>query len=85
MVYEYRIRVYVCVCVVVCACVPVLGQDRGVRGEAFPPPPRGRARCKTPAPVACCGNAGQSLLFSASASREAGCTSHFPGASVGTR
>lgn len=70
---------------VVCACEPVLGQDRGIRGEAFPPPPHGRARCKTRAPVACCGNAGQSPWFSASASRGAGCTSHFPGASVGTR
>lgn len=68
-----------------CACEPVLGQDRGVRGEASPPPPRGRARCKTQAPAACSGNAGQSQLFSASAAREAGCTSHFPDASVGTR
>lgn len=56
----------------------------GVRGEAFPPPPRGRARCKIQAPVACCGNAGQSLLFSASASHGAGCTSHFPDVSAGT-
>lgn len=79
---------YVCMCVyaVMCACEPVLGQGWGeVRGEAFPPPPRGRARCKTPAPAACCGNAGLSQLFSASAAREAGCTSHFPDASVGTR
>lgn len=39
---------------------PVLGQDggEGVRGEAFYPRPRGRERCKTRAPAACCGNAG---------------------------
>lgn len=75
------------VCIVVCACVPVLGQETGerVRGEAFPPPPHGRARCKTRAPVVCCGNAAQFRLFSASASREEGCTSRSPDASVGIR
>lgn len=80
-VYECRLRV----CVAVYACEPVLGQDRALRGEAFPLPPRGRARCKTRVQAVCCGNAGQSQLFSASASREAGCTSHFPDASADTR
>ena len=76
--------VYECVCV--CCSVrvePVLGQ-RGITGEVFPLPPHGRVRCKTRAPVACCGNAGRSQLFSASASHEAGCTSHFPDAFAGT-
>lgn len=56
----------------------------GFRGEAFPPQPRGRVKCKTRAPVACCGIAAQSQLFSVSASRVGGCTSHSPDVFAGT-
>lgn len=81
MVRDYM-RVYVCCSVHLWASVRT-GQIC-IRGEAFPPRPRGRVKCKTRAPVACCGNAAQSQLFSVSASREAGCTSHSPDAFADT-
>lgn len=85
MVYEYSVSVRVCVCVLCALVSQCQDKDLGVRAEVFPPPPHGRERCKTQAPVACCGNAGQSQLFSASASHEVGYMSHFPDVSVGTR